>query len=252
VGPRFIYPTVPLWVLLTVRAPALIAARAPSPVVRRAAALLIPLCVAGSLVLPMTVSGFAMRARQYHDALPQLRTDIAAQARDAGLTNAVVIVHEGWGARLMARMWALGVPRRDAEQLLAESDACALEMALLWEESPPPADSAGRPARLRAATPDAERGSLHPEPRISADATLRFSDHGPWTAQCRANAQADSAGVSLYPPFLAQNHVDANGHLMGDVIYVRDLGAHDAALRTEFPGRTFYRYLPGGRILILK
>jgi len=245
VGPRFIYPTLPLWALLTVRAPALAAARASDEIPRRAAALFIPLCIVGSLLLPMTVSGAAMRARQYHGSLPQLRTDIAAQARDARLTNALVFVHEGWGARLMARMWALGISRGDAERLLAESDACALEMALLWEESPPPADSAGRPARLRAATPDAARPTLHTRPDLTADETLRFAEGGPFTSQCRENLIADTAGVSLYPPFLAQNRVDREGHLTGDVIFVRDLGAHDLALKSAFGGRTWYRYVPG-------
>jgi hypothetical protein len=185
-----------------------------------------------------------MRARQYHASLPQLRTDIAAQARDAQLTNALVFVHEGWGARLMARMWALGISRGDAERLLAESDACALEMALLWEESPPPADSAGRPARLRAATPDAARPTLHPRPDLTGDETLRFAEGGPFTNQCRENLIADTAGVALYPPFLAQNRVDRDGHLTGDVIFVRDLGAHDLALKSAFGTRAWYHLGP--------
>jgi hypothetical protein len=141
-------------------------------------------------------------------------------------------------------MWALGVPRRDAEFLYSGSDGCALEMALLWEESPPPADSAGRPARLRAATPEYARAGLAPRPDLTGDGTMRFSDQGPWTAQCRSNAVADSAGVSLYPPFLLQNTIDANGELGGDVIYVRDLGAHNAALMTMYGSRTWYRYIP--------
>jgi hypothetical protein len=244
VGPRFIYPTVPLWVLLTVRAPSLIAARWPGATVRRAAMLLIPLCVIGSLAWPASASGARMRAEQYRASLPQFRTDIGAQARAAHLTNALVFVHEGWGAREMARMWALGVPRRDAEFLYSGSDGCALEMALLWEESPPPADSAGRPARLRAATPEYARAGLAPRPDLTGDGTMRFSDQGPWTSQCRSNAVADSAGVSLYPPFLLQNTIDANGELGGDVIYVRDLGAHNAALMTMYGSRTWYRYIP--------
>ncbi len=244
VGPRFIYPTIPLWVLFTVRAPSLVAVRTEDATYRRAVMLVIPLCMVGAIIMPSTVMGARMRAQRYHESLWQLRTDIGAEARAAGLKNAVVVVHESWGARLMARMWAAGVPRRDAEQLLAHSDACALELQLLVEESPPGGDPAGLVARLRDATPASERAALAPRPDITADGTLLFSDHGPFTKQCAENALADSAGVSLYPAFLPQNRVMRDGQLGGNVIYVRDLGGHNLALRKIFGDRTWYHYMP--------
>lgn len=244
VGPRFIYPTVPLWVLLTVRAPALLASRTENVLYRRAAFILIPLCMVASIVMPSTTMGARMRAERYHESLWQLRTDIGAEAQAAGLKNALVVVHESWGARIMARMWALGVPRSDAEMLLAQSDACALELALLVEESPPGGDPAGLVERLRAATPPGERAALAPRPDITSDGTLLFSDHGPFTKQCAENVLADSAGTSLYPPFLAQNRVTGDGELGGDVIYVRDLGGHNLALRKMYPDRIWYHYNP--------
>jgi hypothetical protein len=244
VGPRFIYPTIPLWILFTVRAPALLAARTEDATHRRAVMLLIPLCMVGAIVMPSSVTGARLRAQRYHESLWQLRTDIAAEARAADLKNALVVVHESWGARLMARMWAVGVPRRDAELLLAQSDACALELQLLVEESPPGGDPAGLVARLRASTPESERAALAPRPDITADGTLKFSDHGPFTKQCADNALADSAGVSLYPAFLARNHVTSTGELGGEVIYVRDLGAHNLALRKIYGDRVWYHYMP--------
>ena len=243
-GPRFLYPTIPLWALLIARLPSLVAERAQHDAVRRGAYLLLPLCVIVSIASPSTITGSRRRAQEYRASAWQLRIDIGAQERAAGLTNALVIVHEGLGARLMARMWALGVPRPDAERILPASDACALEMALLWEESPPPADSAGRPARLRAATPAEAQPLLRPRPDLSYDETLRFADGGPFTAQCREELVADTAGTSLYPPFLARNHLDADGKLSGEIIYARDLGAHNLALRKEYGGRAWYRYVP--------
>jgi hypothetical protein len=244
VGPRFIYPTVPLWVLFTVRAPSLLAARSDNPLLRRAVMIAIPLCIVASVVMPSTVMGPRIRAQRYRASLIQLRADIGAEAHAAGLKNALVVVHESWGARLMARMWALGVPRRDAELLLAQSDACALELQLLVEESPPGGDPAGLVARLRAATPENERAALAPVPALSADETLRFSVHGPFTKQCSDNVLADSAGTSLYPAFLAQNRVTPAGTLGGDVIYVRDLGGHNLALRQMYGDRVWYHYIP--------
>ena len=242
-GPRFLYPTIPLWVLFIARAPALMAERVRHDAVRRGAMILVPMCVIGSIVWLSTITGSRLRANEYHASAWQLRVDIAQQAREAALDNALVLVHEGWGARLMARMWALGVLRADAERILPGSDACALEMQLLWEESPPLADSAGRSARLRAATPEAARPSLRPRPDLTYDETLRFADGAPFTAQCRENLVADTAGTSLYPPFLAQNEVRADGALGGRVIYARDLGAHNLALRQEYGGRVWYRYV---------
>jgi hypothetical protein len=221
-----------------------VAERAQHHAVRRGAYLFLPLCVIGSVVWPSTITGARRRAQEYHASAWQLRVDIGAQERAAGLKNALVIVHEGLGARLMVRMWALGVPRAEAERILPASDACALEMALLWEESPPLADSAGRPARLRAATPPEARPLLRPRPDLTYDETLRFADGGPFTAQCREELVADTAGTSLYPPFLARNTVSADGKLGGEIIYARDLGAHNLALRKEYGDRTWYRYVP--------
>jgi len=234
---------VPAFVLLAARAPAAIGARLGS-VGRTMAYLVMPLAIAGALTGLAGPIGVPARLAEYHGGQWELKEDIAAQARDAHLGRALVFVHEGWGARLMARMWAVGVSRADAEHLLATSDACALELATEAEERQPPADTVGLAARLAAATPNAARGALHVRGDVTADGTLRFAGDAALPSRCVDEAEADSAGVSLYPPFLTLNRIGADGRVGGDIVYVRDLGPRNEELRARFGDRTWYRYRP--------
>ena len=242
-GPRFLYTTVPAFVLLAARAPGALGARLGS-VGRTMAYLVMPLAVAGALTGVAGPVGVPARLAEYRGGQWELKEDVAAQARDAHLGRALVFVHEGWGARLMARMWAIGVSRADAEHLLATSDACALELATEAEERHPPADTAGLAARLAAATPNAARGGLHVRGDVTADGTLRFAGDAALPSPCVNEAAADSAGVSLYPPFLTLNRIGPDGRVGGDIVYVRDLGPRNEELRARFGDRTWYRYRP--------
>ena len=242
-GPRFLYTAVPAFVLLAARAPRAIAERVGS-VARTMAYGLMPLAVAGAVTGLAGPIGVPARLAEYRGGQWELKADIAAQARDAHLGRALVFVHEGWGARLMARMWAIGVSRADAEHLLATSDACALELATEAEEKHRPADTVGLAARLAAATPNAKRRELHLRGDVTPDITLRFASAAALPSRCVDEAQADLVGMSLYPPFLTLNHVGPEGRVGGDVVYVRDLGSRNEELRARFGDRTWYRYRP--------
>lgn len=242
-GPRFLYTAVPAFVLLAARAPTAIAERV-GAVGRTMAYAVMPLGILCALTGWSGPIGIPARLADYRGGQWELKEDIAAQARDAHLGRALVFVHEGWGARLMARMWAIGVSRADAEHLLATSDACALELATDAEERHPRADTVGRAARLAAATPNAARGELHLRGDVTPDVTLRFASAAPLPAECVQEAQADSIGMSLYPPFLTLNRVGPDGRVGGDVVYVRDLGPRNEELRARFGDRTWYRYRP--------
>ena len=242
-GPRFLYTAVPAFVLLAARAPSAIAERAGS-VGRTMAYAVMSLAVLVALTGLAGPIGVPARLAEYHEGQWELKEDIAAQARDAHLGHALVFVHEGWGARLMARMWAVGVTRADAEHLLATSDACALELATEAVERHPPADTVGLAARLAAATPNAARRDLHLRSDVTPDVTLRFASGSALPSPCVAEAQADTVGMSLYPPFLTLNRVGSDGRVGGDVVFARDLGARNEELRARFGDRTWYRYRP--------
>ena len=242
-GPRFLYTAVPAFVLLAARAPGAIAERVGS-VGRTMAYAVIPLAAACALTGLAGPVGVPARLAEYRGGQWELKADIAAQARDAHLGRALVFVHEGWGARLMARMWAIGVSRADAEHLLATSDACALELATETEERHPSVDTVGLAARLAAATPNAARRGLHLRGDVTPDITLRFASAAALPSPCIDEAQADSIGMSLYPPFLTLNRVGPDGRVGGDVVYARDLGSRNEELRARFGDRTWYRYRP--------
>ena len=242
-GPRFLYTAVPAFVLLAARAPGAVAERVGS-VGRTMAYAVMPIAVVCALTGLAGPVGVPARLAEYRGGQWELKEDIAAQTRAAHLGRALVFVHEGWGARLMARMWALGVSRADAEHLLATSDACALELATEAEERHPAADTVGLAARLAAATPNAARPGLRLRGDVTPDITLRFASGAALPAPCVAEAQADSVGMSLYPPFLTLNRVGHDGRVEGDVVFVRDLGARNEELRARFGDRTWYRYRP--------
>ncbi len=242
-GPRFLYTAVPAFVVLAARAPGAIAERIGS-VGRTMAYAVMPLAVACALTGLAGPIGVPARLAEYRGGQWELKEDIAAQARHAHLGRALVFVHEGWGARLMARMWAIGVSRAGAEHLLATSDACALELGTEAEERHPPADTVGLAARLAAATPNAARRELRLRGDVTPDITLRFASAAALPSPCVSEAQADSIGMSLYPPFLTLNHVGRDGRVGGDVVYVRDLGPRNEELRARFGDREWYRYRP--------
>jgi len=142
-GPRYLYSAVPAFLIFAARAPALVAARSPAGTLRGAVLLLVPLCVLYAWLVPTGVSSVQMRAYYYHAGRTKLKTDIASQLEAARLRDALVFVHEGWRARLVARLRALGLTPGDADRMLNASDACQVQTALDAEESRVPTDVAG-------------------------------------------------------------------------------------------------------------
>jgi hypothetical protein len=241
-GPRFLYTALPAVLVFAARAPGLVAERLDSGVARRAVLLVVPLCVAWAWLVPTGVSSVQLRAYYYHAGRTKLKTDIAAQLAQAQLGSALVVVHEGWRARLEARLRAAGLLPGEAVRVLGGADACQVQTALDAEDTQPVADSTGRRARLLGAT--APRGPVRVVPGRQADQTVSLAVGGTLTAVCRQEIAADSAGETPYAPFLALASFEPSGALGGPVVFVRDFGARNALLRSRFPGRIWYRYRP--------
>jgi 4-amino-4-deoxy-L-arabinose transferase-like glycosyltransferase len=241
-GPRFLYTALPAFLVVAARAPGLVAERLPRGTLRRAVPLVIPLCLLYAWTVPTGVSSVQLRAYYYHAGRTKLKTDIAAQVSAAGLNNALVFVHEGWRARLEARLRALGLTPGEAYGILSRGDACRIETALDAEDARAPADSAGRRERLLAATQPT--GPEQPVAGLQADETILLTPGGVLTDACRREIAADSAGDTPYAPFLALSTFEPDGALGGAVVFARDLGARNELLRSRFSGRTWFRYRP--------
>lgn len=238
-GPRFMFSAVPALVLLAARAPGLLAQRA-AGVIRRAVVLVVPLCTLWAWVSPAGVSSVRLNAYFYHEARKVLKSAVAPVVQAARLENALVFVHEGWRARLDARLRALGLTPGESEHILSSSDACQVELALDAEEARTARDTSGRAARLWTATRPAT--PLHPLAGLNADESVLVAEGATLAPACLTEIQADTIGVAPFTPFLELEGLEPNGSLGGPAVFARDFGPHNEVLRARFPARRWYRY----------
>jgi hypothetical protein len=157
-----------------------------------------------------------------------------ADAARAGIARGIVLVPEGWGARLIARLWASGIPMRDSDRWYHALDACALEEALAAAEADG-ARGAALVARLEAA---ARGGPGRPAPGVTPDPQLRLPADGRLTPRCAGEVTRDQRLPVQFAQHLHLNHP----RLDGGLVWARELGASDVELLRLFPGRDLYRY----------
>jgi len=227
-GPRFMYPLLPLLAWWSARLPAALLERAGDGLAQRA--------VVGALLVG-AVLGLAtavpIRVHQYRSGLLSLRWDPDRGAEAAGVERALVLVRESWGAELVARLWALGVSRPDADALYRAADPCRLGMALTELEHRA-LRGAAAVAALAPLRGDSVR--LVNAEAVTGDPSLRLTPGIQYPERCVARIQANRAGFTLYPPLLlARRH---------DNVYARDLGARDSLLLRDYPGRPVYLLKP--------
>lgn len=239
-GPRFMFTAVPAFVILAARAPGLVTARVRANLVRRAVFLVIPVCALWAWLAPTGVSSAQMTAYLYHRERAKLKTDVRAVVQKAHPRQALVFVHEGWRARLEARLRALGLLPGETERILQTSDACQIQRAVDAEEARADPDTTGRGARLWSAT--RPTGPLRPVGGPGADERFFVVEGSEFTPACIAEVRADSVPSAPFAPFLALEGLDPDGSFGGRVVFARDFGTRNELLRARFPGRTWYRY----------
>jgi hypothetical protein len=233
-GPRFLYPLLPLLALWTARALAELRERAGGTVGYRAAvyALAAAACIAAATSIPA-------RARRYSGSFVTERWDAAGAARRAGVENALVLVRESWESQMVARLWALGVSHAQGEELYRNVDACQLDEAIAALERGT-ARGAAAYAALRPLLADSASVRVR---RLAGGVTLRYAPGAPYAPRCvRRVAETEQGVVGLASLRLAR---DGN-------VYARDLHERDTLLFAEYPGRPAYLLRlsapdPGGR-----
>ena len=184
--------------------------------------------LAATLLVPTRVASFST-----------IGTSVALHpdedAARAGIRHAVVVLREGWGPRLIARLWDLGVPMRDSSRLYRAFNACELETRL------GDAERAGRRgpallADLEAAAPTADPGITAPD--VVPDRLIRLPSNRQLSPACVAEIERDRQGTMQFPAYL---HLNAPT-LDGDVVWARDLGDRNTTLQRLYPDRPLYRY----------
>lgn len=184
--------------------------------------------LAATLLVPTRVASFST-----------IGTSVALHpdedAARAGIRHAVVVMREGWGPRLIARMWDLGVPMRDSSRLYRAFNACELETRVTDAERTGTRGPAFV-AALEAAAPTADPGI--PAPDVVPDRLIRLPSNHQLSPACIAEIERDRQGTMQFPAYLYLN----TPTLDGDVVWARDLGDRNTTLQRLYPDRPLYRY----------
>jgi len=226
-GPRFVFPLLPMLALWTARFPRLIRER-----------------FGAGFSYRMTWYGFAVaavlaafvsipaRAGEYARSFMPMRLDYVAPARLGRVDNALIFVRESWGTQLMARMWALGVPRSETELLYGRVDACALEQRIEILEHSAVRDTAA----FRALAPLLADSARTVKSPFSVDVTERYLPGSTYAAVCVERIEDDRLGFTLLAPLLYAN--------WGTNLYARDMHERNLALMRQYPDRPMYLLRP--------
>jgi hypothetical protein len=234
-GPRLLFGAVPWLILLLARAVVLLRRAMPRPVGAATAGSVAVLWFAVAIVVGL-VAIAPSRLAAYRASTPVLDLHPDRDARVEGIRHAVVVIPDGWGSRLIARMWGHGVPVRRSTRLYSAIDACTLELALDRAD----ADSLAPERVLR--TLDSLAGRNQPGLRagVTIDPNLRLPPPGPLPAACVDELTFDRPGFLAFAPFLYLNAHD----LQGAIVWARDLRDGNGPLFRRYAGRRFYRYGP--------
>jgi hypothetical protein len=238
-GPRLVFGAVPWLLVLTARALVLLARSGrewrDGVTWGGAAAAVVALAFVVGLA---TIS--PERLRGYRQSAPVANLDPERDAAAAGVRDAVVLVPDGWGSRLITRMWSMGVTMYGSTRLYKAIDACTLDLALEEARRNP-----AKRARILATLDSlAALGRPGVETSVTEDPHLRLPASAvagaPLPAKCIEELRLDQPGFLNYPRFLWLNDVRFDG----DVVWVRDQGRWNDEIARRFAGRRFYRYGP--------
>ena len=226
-GPRFVFSLLPLLALWTARFPALVRERYGPGFAYRTT--WYGFGVAAVLAAFVSVPA---RVREYAQSFLPMRFDYVEAARRAGAENALIFVRESWGTQLMARMWALGIPRSETELLYGKVNACALERGITGLERSGLRDTAAFGA-LSPLLADSSRLVKSP---FSPDVTERYLPGSAYVPVCVRRIAEDRAGFTLLAPLLYAD--------WGTNVYARDMHERNIALARQYPGRRMYLLRP--------
>jgi hypothetical protein len=228
-GPRFVFPLLPLLILWAARLPSALVVRLGSRSVAWAGLRGAAVAAVALAIVELAV----VRVPAYRNGMTFMRIDVEGESERAGVRNALVLVKESWGARLLVRMWALGVSRSDAEVIYTNADACKLELALRGLEGEG-ARGAEASARLRPLLADS--AALEASDR-SPDFTERVLPGYTYAPECQAQIAMDQRGYAHLAPFLLAR--DGN-------VYARWFPGREREIAALYPERPVFRVSRAG------
>jgi hypothetical protein len=222
-GPRFVFPWLPVLVLFAARLPRLVRERFGRGRVWAGT----NAALATGVVMAVTFS-LPVRVLEYQNGLTSMRENYTALSARAGVKDALVFVRESWGAQLMARMWERGISRSASAALYHGVDACLLDKGLRDIEARGLRDSAAV-AVLEPLLKDSAR--VQPS-QWSPDSTEKHLQGAPYDQRCVNRINEDRRGFTHLAPLLLER---GSGN-----VYARDLQASDSLIAAEYPARPVY------------
>lgn len=227
-GPRFVYPLLPILALATARFGAMIAARwggdgLPFRV-------WVYTAIVGGLIAALV--NLPIRFRQYHNAFLSARQPLEQRAAEAGVQGALVLVRESWGAQTIARLWGLGISRAESDFLYRHIDICRLDRSIDSLDRAGTRDSAAARALLPLTVDSAQLV----DSVLSTDLTENVQPGSTYPNACVARLREDQRGFTLYPPTLDEGRSGS--------VYVRDLQARDTLALARYPDRPVFLLVP--------
>jgi hypothetical protein len=238
-GPRFLFSGAPVFLLWVARFPGALRERTTRPAWRAAATLLVPLWLAlgwllpGSAAQPSGVWALAGRA----SGRSEPTTIIAAEVARRWLSNALVLVSDGWRARLVSRLEALGARPFAAQSIVDHYDACLLQQLL---------DSAdhvtvGKPARAALVFGTLDRAATSPPvPNLGVADQIALEPSRSLPPACARELASVRSNGGDVARFLPRHELDRDGRLGGPVVWARDFGSRDTLLAERFADRAWY------------
>lgn len=248
-GPRFLYSSLAFLLPLTARALVEAASRLKGVElslggwfrawdVRRWVFTTLGLCLLWAVVY-----GIPGRWWVYASGLTTMKTDLRAQAREAGIRSGLIFVKVSAGNRLIARLRGLGGSAATVETAYRKVDYCDL-LAV--------ADSAASGGWSAQRLDRDLQGHVTANPNLvntrslNGDNTLllrpsRLRPRLRLPPECADEIRYDRSGYGIYTPHLLANRPD----LSGPLVVARDLRGRNVELEREFPDRPAYLYNDG-------
>lgn len=222
-GPRFVFPWLPVLVLFAARLPKLVRERFGRG--RVWAGTNAALATGAVMAVGFSLPG---RVLEYQNGLTSMRVDYTAESAHAGVKDALVFVRESWGAQIIARMWEHGISRSASAALYHGVDACLLDKALRVVEERNLRDAAAE-AQLEPLLADSSRVRSSP---FSPDSTEKLLPGAMYDRTCVARINEDRRGYTHLAPLLLER---GSGN-----VYARDLQASDSLMTSAYPARPVY------------
>jgi hypothetical protein len=183
------------------------------------------------------ISLMPSRWASYRTQLASLKRHPERALADAGVRQALVLVPESWGSRIITNLWALGAPPGLVERAFRRIDACDLHL-LGTEARRASLDGQHLVERLerelRETTAPVQPVANWPDP------TLRMRSRETIPEACQTEMRRDLDGIALYAPLVWRNPVG----LGSGIIYARDLFEHNEVLFARYDGWPLWRYAP--------